>query len=106
MSLTLSRHVQHAEGGRATDNLLSNDGKAVNIACEGSLPSQTAVSQQLGSRPQKIFIGKQKIIKLMVNNLKRGIYLLIYFNIIEFGGFTHPLVFLHLCLHLEQSKFH
>lgn len=61
MSLTLRRHVQHAEGGRATDNFLSNDGKAVNIACERSLPSQTAVSQQLRSRPKKIFVGKENI---------------------------------------------
>lgn len=60
LSLTLWGHVQHAERGRATDDFLGNDGEAVNVARQCSPLSQTAVSQQLWSRPKKVFIGKKK----------------------------------------------
>lgn len=58
-SFTFGRHVQHAERCRATDNLLRNDGKAVDISQESASPPQIGISQQLRGRPEQIFIEKK-----------------------------------------------
>lgn len=68
MCLTLERHVQHAERCRATDDLLRDDGKAVDVSRVSAFPLQTGISQQLRSRPQQIFI-EQKITKISMSQM-------------------------------------
>lgn len=54
MCLTLDWHIQHAKRCRATDDLLCNDGKAVDVSSESAFPPQIGISQQLRSRPEQI----------------------------------------------------
>lgn len=72
VSLTLGRHVQHAERSRATHDLLRNDGEAVDISQESASPPQFGISQQLRSRPKQIFIEKQIRLINKINMLERS----------------------------------
>ena len=61
-SLTLGRHIQHAERWGAADDLLRDDGKAVDISRVGASPPLTRIPQQLRSGPKQIFIKKKTIV--------------------------------------------